>query len=71
MKMHTPLFIIGLLVLITPAVGFPGPYEEIILGAYGLAIMIIVSATKFSNAKKDIDSGSQVFHESEPENEHN
>ena len=43
MKMHTPLFMLGLLVFVTPIIGFTQFLEQIILGAYGVAIMIIVS----------------------------
>ena len=52
MKTHTPIFIIGLLVFVTPILGLPQIYEQIILGAYGLAIMIIISTNSLTNKIK-------------------
>jgi len=43
MKIHTPLFVIGLLVFITPLLGLPRLIEAIILAAFGVSIMILVS----------------------------
>ena len=43
MKIRTPIFILGLLVFVTPIIGLPQFYEQIILAAYGLTIMILVS----------------------------
>ena len=51
MKLHTPLFIIGLLVFITPAVNLPGAIEGIVIAAYGVAIMLFTST--LSSKKKD------------------
>jgi hypothetical protein len=53
MKIHTPVFILGLLVFITPIIGLPQIYEQIILAAYGIAIMILVSAVKVVKSTKD------------------
>lgn len=53
MKIHTPIFILGLLVFITPVIGLPQIYEQIILAAYGIAIMILVSAIKIVKSTKD------------------
>jgi hypothetical protein len=49
MKLHTPLFIIGLLTFITPVAGLPDPIESYVLMAYGIATMIIVSTIGFKN----------------------
>jgi hypothetical protein len=46
MKLHTPLFILGLLTFVTPFSGLPLLAESIIISAYGLAIMILVSTIK-------------------------
>lgn len=43
MKIHTPLFVVGLLVFITPFLGLPRLIEAIILSAFGISIMILVS----------------------------
>jgi hypothetical protein len=56
MKIHTPIFIIGLLVFITPVIGLPQLYEQIILAAYGIAIMILVSTIKLTAGKKRIEN---------------
>jgi len=53
MKIHTPLFILGLLVFITPVIGLPQIYEQIILAAYGIAIMILVSTPKIISKAKN------------------
>jgi len=68
MKIHTPIFIIGLLVFITPAVGLPQIYEQIIMAVYGIAIMILVSASgkPFSLTNKKVGTNN-IFHESAPE----
>ena len=44
MKMHTPLFIVGLLTFVTPFLGLPSIAESIIIAAYGIAVMILVSS---------------------------
>jgi len=46
MKIHTPIFILGLLTFITPFTGFPAGLESVIIAGYGLAIMILVSTIK-------------------------
>jgi uncharacterized membrane protein YuzA (DUF378 family) len=43
MKMHTPIFILGLLVFITPILGLPQMYEQILFAVYGIAIMLLIS----------------------------
>jgi len=53
MNMHKPIFIIVLLVLVTPLVGLPQTYEQIILGAYGIAILILTSNLSFIKIKKE------------------
>ncbi len=53
MKIHTPIFILGLLVFITPIIGLPQLYEQIILAAYGIAIMILVSTIKVVSSFHD------------------
>jgi len=53
MKIHTPIFILGLLVFITPIIGLPQIYEQIILAAYGIAIMILVSTINIVKRVKD------------------
>lgn len=49
MKLHTPLFIIGLLTFITPVVGLSDKLEALVIMAYGIAIMIIVSTIGKNN----------------------
>jgi hypothetical protein len=49
MKIHTPIFILGLLVFVTPIIGLPQLYEQIILAAFGVAIMILVSSINIIN----------------------
>lgn len=51
MKIHTPLFIIGLVTFVTPFLGLPSSIENLIIAAYGIAIMLIVSTIKLSNKK--------------------
>lgn len=46
MKMHTPLFVVGLLTFVTPFLGIPSDLKMIILAAYGIAIMLLVSSLK-------------------------
>lgn len=65
MKMHTPLFVIGLLTFITPFLGFPSNYESIIIAAYGIAVMLIVSSIKLN--KNDGLSEPMTVIESEEE----
>ena len=65
MKIHTPIFILGLLVFITPIIGLPEFYEQIIFAIYGIAIMVLVASVKFlSNSKKTkTENSSEVFSE--------
>lgn len=44
--MHTPLFVVGLLTFVTPFLGIPSDLKMIILAAYGIAIMLLVSSLK-------------------------
>jgi len=67
MKIHTPLFVLGLLVLVTPIVGLPQLYEQIILAAFGVAIMLLVSSVRIMAKLKD-KTQNEIFHESIPEN---
>lgn len=48
MKIHTPLFIIGLITFVTPILGLPPLIETIVIAAYGITIMLLVSSIKFS-----------------------
>ena len=65
MKIHTPLFILGLLVFITPAVGFAQIYEQIILAAYGIAIMLLVSTNNvLETIKNKKNNNEQVLSQS-------
>jgi hypothetical protein len=43
MKIHTPIFIIGLLVFLTPFLGLTALIEMFVISAFGIAIMIISS----------------------------
>lgn len=43
MKIHTPAFIIGLLVFITPFIGLPSYLEMIMTAAFGIAIMLVTT----------------------------
>ena len=71
MKIHTPIFILGLLVFITPIIGLPQFYEQIVFAIYGIAIMVLVSSVKFlSNSKKTkTENSSEVVLENKTENE--
>lgn len=51
MKIHTPLFIIGLVTFVTPFLGLPSSIENLIIAAYGIAIMLIVSTIRLSDKK--------------------
>ncbi len=53
MKIHTLIFILGLLVFITPVIGLPQIYEQIILAVYGIIIMILVFVAKIVKSTKD------------------
>ena len=64
MKLHTPIFVIGLITFITPFLGFSPDLETIIIAAYGIAIMII-SATIKSGVTEEIDGADNDFAETE------
>jgi hypothetical protein len=64
MKIHTPIFILGLLVFVTPIIGLPQLYEQIILAAFGVAIMILVSSINIIN---NIKSKNKINSENDPE----
>jgi hypothetical protein len=53
MKINIPIFILGLLVIIIPIIGFPQFYEQIILALIGLVIIILVSSVKIIGKVKD------------------
>lgn len=55
MKMHTPLFILGLLTFVTPFLGFSSLIENVVISAFGVAIMIIVSTIRVKG-----DSNSEI-----------
>lgn len=44
MKMHTPLFVVGLLIFVTPFLGLPSYIETIIIAVFGIAVMLLVSS---------------------------
>lgn len=44
MKMHTPLFVVGLLIFVTPFLGLPSYIETIMVAAFGIAVMLLVSS---------------------------
>jgi hypothetical protein len=61
MKIHTPIFILGLLVFITPILGLPQLYEKIIFAAYGIAIMLLISnLNAFTNFLKKEKKESEI-----------
>lgn len=43
MKIHTPAFVIGLLVFVVPFVGLPSLVETIVIAAFGIAIMVVTT----------------------------
>lgn len=66
MKIHTPIFILGLLVFVTPIIGLPQLYEQIILGAYGVAIMVLVSTIHaVANFREKKNSSNEVIRQTE------
>lgn len=65
MKIHTPIFILGLLVFITPIIGLPQLYEQIILAVYGIAIMILVSTIKVVSSHKKKNESSHIINQEE------
>lgn len=70
MKIHTPIFILGLLVFVTPIIGLPQLYEQIILAAFGVAIMILVSSINIINnikSKNKINSKNDLEDKAEIE----
>jgi hypothetical protein len=70
MKMHTPIFILGLLVFVTPIFGLPQLYEQIIFAAYGITIMVLISNlnafTNFLKKEKKEPESSFVNHSEIP-----
>ncbi len=46
MKLHTPIFILGLAVLVTSFLGLTAPLETAAFSFYGIVIMIISSTIK-------------------------
>ena len=66
MKIHTLIFILGLLVFVTPIIGFPKIYEQIILAFFGLAVMILISFCR-GNINQNSNLKEEVFKESIPE----
>jgi hypothetical protein len=53
MKIHTPLFVIGLLTFITPFVGLPNSITNLVIAVYGVATMIIVSTIGLNQLTED------------------
>ena len=53
MKMHTPVFIVGLLTFVTPFLSLPSYIETIVIAVYGIAIMILVTSCN-KLAQKDM-----------------
>ena len=58
MKIHTPAFIIGLLVFVAPFLGLPSYLETIVISAFGIAIMLI--ATNFNKAHDKVNPPTPV-----------
>ena len=58
MKMHTPVFIIGLLTFVTPFLGLPSFAETVIIAVYGISVMIMVSSCNVF-VRKDMQHGPQ------------
>jgi hypothetical protein len=54
MKIHTPIFVLGLLVFITPLLGIPSLYKMLIMSAFGVAIMIISSTINLEDLTADL-----------------
>lgn len=54
MKIHTPAFIIGLLIFVTPFLGLPSYLETVVVSAFGIAIMLI--ATNFNKVHDKINA---------------
>lgn len=65
MKIHTPLFIIGLITFATPFLGLPPFIETIVIATYGITIMLLVSSIKFYKG----ESSTKVQDDFEEENE--
>ncbi len=42
--MHTPLFLTGLLTFVTPFLGLPSYIETVMIAAFGIAVMLLVSS---------------------------
>lgn len=58
MKIHTPAFIIGLLVFVAPFLGLPSYLETIVISAFGIAIMLI--ATNFNKVHDKVNTPTPV-----------
>lgn len=56
--MHKLLFIIGLLVFVTPVLGLPSMLEKVVIIAYGISIMLVTSTIKLVDFEKN---GSKMF----------
>ncbi len=54
MKIHTPAFIIGLLIFVSPFLGLPSYLETVVVSAFGIATMII--ATNFNKVHDKINT---------------
>jgi len=53
MKIHPPIFVLALLIIIIPIIGLPQIYEQIILAILGLAIIILVSSIRLFGGLKN------------------
>lgn len=50
MKMHTPFFVIGLIVAVISYVGIPNVYEDIVVSVLGISLMILASTINHSDS---------------------
>lgn len=72
MKMHKTLFLIGLLVFITPFLGLPSFIEMILVGILGIVIMAITAIFHFTEeaGKRWFETEDRdVFAETKPEHQ--
>ena len=60
MKLHTPIFILGLLTFVTPFLGFPSNIEAVIVAAFGIAIMVISARIKKEEAEETLEPETDI-----------
>ena len=69
MRMQKILFIIGILVFITPIIALPPKIETIVFLIYGIAIMVVTSRISCTNSvcfKKEKELHTETFSEKQP-----